>query len=80
MTAPTRACIPTRTEVQGGAGADWPAAARIDDVAVTVDVAPGAAHVFQSFAADLDQGQAALTRAGGFVREHLAAPEPDTSS
>jgi epsilon-lactone hydrolase len=41
-----------------------------DDVAVTLDVTPGVPHVFQAFAAILDEGDAALTRAGAFLREH----------
>lgn len=41
------------------------------DVAVTLDVTPGVPHVFQAFAAMLDEGDAALNRAGLFVREHL---------
>jgi len=40
------------------------------DVAVTLDVVPGVPHVFQAFAAVLDEGDAALTRAGGFLRQH----------
>ena len=44
-----------------------------DDVAVTLDVVPGVPHVFQGFAGILDEGQAALTRAGAFLREHMAA-------
>ena len=41
-----------------------------DDVAVTLDVVPGVPHVFQGFAAVLDEGEAALTRAGAFLRAH----------
>jgi epsilon-lactone hydrolase len=41
-----------------------------DDVAVTLDVTPGVPHVFQAFAAILDEGEAALTRAGAFLRAH----------
>jgi epsilon-lactone hydrolase len=41
-----------------------------DDVAVTLDVTPGVPHVFQAFAAILDEGEAALTRAGSFLRAH----------
>ncbi len=54
------------------------ARAAYDDVAVTLDVVPGVPHVFQSFAPILDEGDAALTRAGAFLREHLAmaATEP----
>jgi len=43
------------------------------DVAVTLDITPGVPHVFQGFAAMLDEGAAALDRAGAFVRSHLAA-------
>jgi epsilon-lactone hydrolase len=48
------------------------ARAAYDDVAVTLDVVPGVPHVFQAFAALLDEGEAALTRAGAFLREHVA--------
>jgi epsilon-lactone hydrolase len=41
-----------------------------DDVAVTLDVVPGVPHVFQAFAAVLDEGKAALARAGAFLRVH----------
>ena len=44
-----------------------------DDVAVTLDVVPGVPHVFQAFAAVLDEGEAALTRAGDFIRAHTPA-------
>ena len=44
-----------------------------DDVAVTLDVVPGVPHVFQAFAVILDEGEAALTRAGAFLRQHIAA-------
>jgi len=44
-----------------------------DDVAVTLDVVPGVPHVFQAVAAILDEGKAALTRAGAFLRQHIAA-------
>jgi acetyl esterase/lipase len=46
------------------------------DVAVTLEVTPGVPHVFQGFAAMLDEGDAALTRAGQFLRAHLAGPCP----
>jgi acetyl esterase/lipase len=49
------------------------ARAAFDDVAVTLDVVPSVPHVFQAFAAVLDEGGAALTRAGAFLREHTAA-------
>lgn len=38
---------------------------------VTLEVTPGVPHVFQGFAAMLDTADAALTRAGSFIREHL---------
>ena len=44
------------------------------DVAVTLDVTPEVPHVFQAFAGVLDEGAAALDRAGAFVRSHLVAP------
>ena len=44
------------------------------DVAVTLEVTPGVPHVFQGFAAILDEGDAALTSAGEFLRAHLIAP------
>ena len=57
------------------------ARAACDDVAVTLDVVPGVPHVFQAFAAILDEGEAALTRAGAFLREHTgtAAAEAGTA-
>jgi monoterpene epsilon-lactone hydrolase len=44
--------------------------AAADNVAVTLDVTPGVPHVFQAFAAILDEGNAALTRAATFVKSH----------
>jgi acetyl esterase/lipase len=44
------------------------------DVAVTLEITPGVPHVFQGFAAMLDEGDAALTSAGEFLRAHLTAP------
>jgi monoterpene epsilon-lactone hydrolase len=41
------------------------------DVAVSLEVTPGVPQVFQGFAAMLDEGDAALTNAGRFVRAHL---------
>ena len=41
------------------------------DVAITLQVTPGVPHVFQGFAAMLDEGDAALTSAGEFLRAHL---------
>jgi epsilon-lactone hydrolase len=46
------------------------------DVAVRLEVTPGVPHVFQAFAAMLDEGDAALTSAGTFLRAHLASPRP----
>jgi epsilon-lactone hydrolase len=46
------------------------------DVSVTLDVTPGVPHVFQTFHAVLDEGAAALDRAGRLLREHLATSEP----
>jgi acetyl esterase/lipase len=43
------------------------------DVAVTLQVTPGVPHAFQAFAAMLDEGDAALTSAGAFLRTHFAA-------
>jgi epsilon-lactone hydrolase len=43
------------------------------DVAVTLEVTPGVPHVFQSFAAMLGEGEAALSSAGAFLRAHLSA-------
>ena len=50
--------------------------AAIDDVAVTLDVTPGVPHVFQGFAAILDEGAAALDRASTFLTTHFAATQP----
>jgi monoterpene epsilon-lactone hydrolase len=33
---------------------------------------PGVPHVFQAFAAHLDEGEEALERAGAFLRRHAA--------
>jgi epsilon-lactone hydrolase len=38
-----------------------------DDVRMTLDVVPGAPHVFQAYAAVLDEGEAALSRAASFL-------------
>lgn len=47
--------------------------AAIADVTVTLDVTDGVPHVFQAFAAMLDEANAALVRASAFLREHLDA-------
>jgi epsilon-lactone hydrolase len=43
--------------------------AAVDDVRVTLDVVPGVPHVFQAYAAVLDEGEAALGRAANFIIE-----------
>ena len=45
------------------------------DVTVTLDVTDGVPHVFQAFAAMLDEADAALVRASAFLRENLAGAE-----
>jgi epsilon-lactone hydrolase len=52
----------TRLAAQAAAG----------DVAVILDVTPGVPHVFQAFAALLDEGDAALDRIARFVRDNTA--------
>jgi epsilon-lactone hydrolase len=47
--------------------------AATDDVTVTLDVTDGVGHVFQAFAAMLDEADAALVRASAFLRTNLAA-------
>jgi monoterpene epsilon-lactone hydrolase len=46
------------------------------DVAVRLEITPGVPHVFQGFAAMLNEADAALTSAGEFLRAHLAGPRP----
>ena len=46
------------------------------DVEVTLEVIPGVPHVFQGFAAALDEGDAALDRAAVFLRTQLAVTQP----
>jgi monoterpene epsilon-lactone hydrolase len=41
------------------------------DVAVTLEVEPGVPHVFQAYAAVLDEGDAALNRATSFLKAHF---------
>jgi epsilon-lactone hydrolase len=41
------------------------------DVSVTLDVVPGVPHVFQAYAAVLDEGDAALSRAAAFLKAHF---------
>jgi acetyl esterase/lipase len=45
------------------------------DVTVTLDVTDGVGHVFQGFAAMLDEADAALVRASAFLRANLGAAE-----
>jgi acetyl esterase/lipase len=47
--------------------------AAADDVAVTLDITPDVAHVFQAFAAVLDEGDDALSRAATFLQNHVKA-------
>jgi acetyl esterase/lipase len=49
------------------------------DVEVTLDVTPQMMHVFQSFYPILDEGAAALDRAGQFLTAHLASAERVTA-
>jgi acetyl esterase/lipase len=46
------------------------AKAAADDVAVILDITPGVPHVFQAFAALLDEGDAALDRIARFVKDN----------
>jgi acetyl esterase/lipase len=46
--------------------------AAADHVAVVLDVTPGVPHVFQAFAAVLEEGNAALNRAARFINDNLA--------
>ena len=43
-----------------------------DDVAVVLEVTPGVPHVFQGYAAILDEGDAALNRAAEFLMVHFS--------
>ncbi|WP_410608270.1 alpha/beta hydrolase [Amycolatopsis sp. lyj-109] len=55
--------------------------AAADNVPVILDVVPDVPHVFQAFAAVLEEGTAALDRAGRFIRGHLRGqPSSVTSS
>ena len=53
--------------------------AAIADVEVTLDITPRVPHVFQSFYPILDEGAAALDRAGQFLSAHLAGAERVTA-
>jgi len=50
--------------------------AAIDEVPVTLEVTPGVPHVFQGYAAMLDEGDAALDRAATFLETRFAATLP----
>ena len=50
------------------------------DVAVTLEVVPGVPHVFQAYAALLDEGDAALDRAAAFVTANFAAAHATPAS
>jgi monoterpene epsilon-lactone hydrolase len=43
-----------------------------DDVAIALEVTPGVPHVFQAYAAMLDEGNMALDRAAEFLKAHFA--------
>jgi acetyl esterase/lipase len=45
------------------------------DIAVTLEVVPGVPHVFQAYAAVLDEGGAALDRAAAFLQAHFRADQ-----
>jgi acetyl esterase/lipase len=49
------------------------------DVEVTLDITPGVPHVFQNFYPMLDEGAAALDRAGQLLSAHLAGAERVTA-
>ena len=46
------------------------------DVPITLEVTPGVPHVFQGYAAMLDEADVALDRASAFLRTHFAAAQP----
>jgi epsilon-lactone hydrolase len=50
------------------------------DVEVTLDITPGVPHVFQAYYGILDEGTAALDRAGQLVSTHLAAAGHGTAT
>jgi monoterpene epsilon-lactone hydrolase len=49
------------------------------DVEVALEITPGVPHVFQAYQAILDEGAAALDRAGQFLSAHLAGASNRTS-
>src|ERR1700746_750634 len=50
------------------------------DVQVTLEVTPGVPHVFQGFAAMLDEGAAALDRAAIFLKKQLPVARPTSAA
>jgi acetyl esterase/lipase len=46
------------------------------DVPITLEVTSGVPHVFQGFAAILDEGDAALDRASAFLKTQFVATQP----
>jgi len=52
--------------------------AAIADVEVTLEITPGAPHVFQAYHPILDEASAALDRAGQFLSARLAGAKPAT--
>jgi acetyl esterase/lipase len=52
--------------------------AAADDVAVIIDITPGVPHVFQAFAALLEEGDAALNRIARFVQDNITQQAPLT--
>lgn len=52
------------------------ARAASDDVAVILDVTPGVPHLFQAFAATVEEGDQALDRVSAFLSAHLGAMVP----
>jgi epsilon-lactone hydrolase len=54
-------------------------AAAAADVEVTLQITPGVPHVFQAYLAILDEGAAALDRAGQLLSAHLAGAERVTA-
>jgi len=45
------------------------------DVAIALEVTPGVPHVFQAYAAVLDEGEAALNRAAAFLKTHFSVTQ-----
>jgi epsilon-lactone hydrolase len=46
------------------------------DVPITLEITPGVPHVFQGYAAMLDEGNTALNRAAAFLNTHFAVTRP----